>query len=102
MASQQTSKVLIEDYHDVIRNYDPRTNVTRNFLTIYERVKVVGLRAEQLQRGAFPYVDVSSEEFDPIRVATEELEQRKLPFMICRTLPNGQKEYWRLEDMIII
>ena len=97
-----TSKVVIEDYHDVIRNYDPERNITRNFMTVYEKVKVVGLRAEQLQRGAKPYVDFSHDHFDPVKIATAELNARKLPFMICRTLPNGEKEYWRLEDLIIL
>ena len=97
-----TTKVMIEDYHDVIRNYNPNNNITRNFMTSYEKVKVIGLRAEQLQRGAQPYVDFNHKRFNPIKIATDELNARKLPFMICRTLPNGQKEYWRLEDLIIL
>lgn len=92
----------IEDYHDIIRAYDPTKNTTRNFLTKYERVKIIGLRAEQLQRGASPYVDFDAKAFDPIEIANKELEARKLPFMVARTLPNGEKEYWRLEDMVII
>lgn len=96
------TKVSIEDYHDIIKSYDPSNNSTRNILTHYEKVKVVGLRAEQLQRGAQPFVDFDKKKFDPIKVAMMELEQRKLPFMLCRTLPNGQKEYWRLEDMVVL
>jgi DNA-directed RNA polymerase I, II, and III subunit RPABC2 len=69
----------------------------------YERVKIVGLRSEQLQRGADPYVEIDlSKPFIPREVAMEELRQRKLPFMIKRTLPNGVDEYWRLDDMIIL
>lgn len=101
MASTK-SKVVVEDYHDVIRNYDPRNNTTRNFMTVFEKTKVIGLRAEQLQRGAKPYVEFHHNEFDPITIATRELEERKIPFMICRTLPNGEKEYWRIEDMMIL
>jgi DNA-directed RNA polymerase I, II, and III subunit RPABC2 len=96
------SKVIIEDYHDIIRSYDPAKNSTRNFMTKYEKVKVVGLRAEQLQRGATPYVEFDHRNFNPVEIAQKELDARKLPFMICRTLPNGQKEYWRIDDMIII
>lgn len=92
----------IEDYHDIIRNYDPTKNTTRNFMSKYERVKIIGLRAEQLQRGAAPYVEFDASNFNPIEIATKELEVRKLPFMICRTLPNGEKEHWRLEDMVIL
>lgn len=92
----------IEDFHDIARNYDPTKNYTRNFLTKYERVKVIGLRAEQLQRGAIPCVDFDEKNFNPIEIATQELQSRKLPFMISRSLPNGEKEYWRLEDMVIL
>lgn len=92
----------IEDYHDVIRSYDPSKNSTRNILTKYEKVKIVGLRAEQLQRGAMPNVEFDAATFNPILIATKELQDRKLPFMICRTLANGEKEYWRLDDMVII
>ena len=100
MSSKQPIST-IEDYHDVIRAYNPSKNISRNFMTLYEKVKVVGLRAEQLRRGAQPLVDFDDKNFDAIRIATDELVQRKLPFMIGRTLPNGEKEYWRLEDMII-
>ena len=98
-----SSKVSsIEDYHDIIRAYDPTKNTTRNFMTKYERVKIIGLRAEQLQRGAVPYVEFDKKNFNPIDIAIKELDARKLPFMICRTLPNGEKEYWRLDDMMIL
>jgi DNA-directed RNA polymerase I, II, and III subunit RPABC2 len=99
MSKQSIS--TIEDYHDVIRAYNPSKNVSRNFMTTYEKVKIVGLRAEQLRRGAPPLVEFNEKNFDAIKVATDELMQRKLPFMIGRTLPNGEKEYWRLDDMII-
>jgi len=95
------SKVVVEDYHDVIRNYDPRNNTTRNFMTLFEKTKIIGLRAEQLQRGAQAYVEFDQHNFNPIAIATKELEERKIPFMICRTLPNGEKEYWRIDDMLV-
>lgn len=95
------SKVIAQDYHDVLRNYDPSKNSTRNFMTKYEYVKIIGLRAEQLQRGATPYVEFDKTRYNPMEIAMKELDARKLPFMICRTLPNGEKEYWRLDDMIL-
>ena len=97
-----SSKAVIENYHDIIRAYDPSKNVTRNILTKYERVKIIGLRMEQLQRGAKPYVPFDKDNFNPFNIANEELAQRKLPFMIKRPLPNGRTEYWRLDDMIIL
>ncbi len=101
MASKKID--VMEDFNDIMRKYDPSKNKTKNILTKYERVKIVGLRSEQLQRGADPYVDFdTSKEFNPREVAMEELRQRKLPFMIKRPLPDGSCEYWRLDDMIIL
>ena len=99
-----TKKIdAMEDFNDIMRKYDPTKNKTKNILTKYERVKIVGLRSEQLQRGADPYVEVDhSKDFNPRDIATEELRQRKLPFMIKRPLPDGTSEYWRLDDMIIL
>lgn len=91
---------MIEDYHDIIRTYNPENNTTKPLLTKFEKVKIIGIRAEQIQRGAPPYVEFDKNNFDPIKIATKELDLRKLPFMILRKLPNGEKEYWRLDDMI--
>ena len=33
-------------------------------------------------------------------IVQKELELNKLPFMLCRTMPNGEKEYWKLEELI--
>lgn len=92
-----------KDFNDIMEAYEPSKNLTKNILSKYERVKILGLRSEQLQRGAEPYIEIdTSKQFNPREVATEELRQRKLPFMIKRTLPNGADEYWRLDDMIIV
>lgn len=92
-----------KDFNDIMDSYDPSKNLTKNILSKYERVKILGLRSEQLQRGADPYIQLdTSKQFNPREVANEELRQRKLPFMIKRTLPNGADEYWRLDDMIIV
>ena len=92
----------VEDFHDITAKYDPDSNKTMNILSKYEKTKIIGMRMEQLARSATPYVSVDpSRPFDPYEIATQELHARKIPFMICRTLPNGEKEYWKLDDMLI-
>jgi DNA-directed RNA polymerase subunit K/omega len=98
--------VAIQDYNDVLRAYDPSKNRTRNVLTRYERVKVLGIRVEQLLRGARPMVPWAPVEdggkgFDALRIAEEELESGKTPFMLCRRLPDGSREFWRICDMTV-
>ena len=91
----------MDDYTELIANYDPSKNKTKNILTKYERVKILGLRAQQLESGNAPLVEFDLP-FNSKEVAKKELRARKLPFFIRRTLPNGNKEIWRLDDMIII
>jgi DNA-directed RNA polymerase subunit K/omega len=98
---------MIEDFNDISKKYDVTKNLTRNILSKYEKVKILGLRAEQLQRGAQTYIDVdelikSGVPYSPLNIAKKELSVKRLPYMVCRKLPNGDKEYWKLEDMIII
>ena len=75
--------------------------ITKKYMTIYERVRVLGERAKQLSLGAKPLIkDV--ENMDPKIVARMELEKKVIPLIIIRTLPNGQKEKWRVSELEII
>lgn len=97
-----SKRQVVQDFQDITSKYNPDNNKTMNILSKYEKTKIIGMRMEQLARSATPYVDVdTTRPFDPYEIATKELHARKLPFMICRTLPNGEKEYWKLDDMLI-
>lgn len=94
-----TSKINTESYFDIMKDYDPNKNITRNVMTKFEKTKVIGMRLEQLARGAQPFVDTTG--LTNIRsIVMKELEERKIPFIISRTLPNGKNEYWRIADLI--
>jgi DNA-directed RNA polymerase I, II, and III subunit RPABC2 len=66
------------------------------FLTSYERAKVIGLRAEQLTRGAPAFAPVSGARYDACAVAAAELDAGLLPFVISRPMPDGSSEIIRL------
>lgn len=101
MTMQNTA--VLEDFQDIMKNYDPSQNKTNNILYKYEKVPVIGARAAQIQRGATPYVSFDkSKPFDAREIAKKELYAGKLPFMIARKLPDGKTEYWRLDDMLIM
>jgi DNA-directed RNA polymerase I, II, and III subunit RPABC2 len=72
------------------------------FLTQYERTHVLGKRANMLSQGARPYIAVPEYITDVGEIAKLELAQRRLPFIIRRTMPNGEHEYWRLSDLLIL
>jgi len=75
---------------------------TYPFLTHYEKTKIIGLRANQISKGSSPFIAVPKHITDVRDIARMELEQKRLPFIIKRPLPNGQFEYWRLADLLIL
>lgn len=68
-------------------------------LTKYERARVLGERARQLEEGAQPFVKVPPEIVDSYLIAEMELKEKVVPFILERPMPNGGCEYWRLGDL---
>ena len=112
--TQQT----ITDYHPELKthNYDEILNmsiITRDetgtiidplhltipIITKYEKTKILGERAKQINSGASPMIDVDKSIIDGYIIALKEYEEKKIPFIIKRPLPNGGCEYWKLEDL---
>jgi DNA-directed RNA polymerase subunit K/omega len=71
-------------------------------LTKYEKARILGERAKQINAGAKPFIPVDPSMIDGYLIALKELEERKIPFIIKRPLPNGGCEYWRLKDLEIL
>lgn len=71
------------------------------FLTKYEQTRIIGQRTKQLNSGSKPFIKVDVDIIDGYVIALKELEQKKIPFIIRRPLPNGGSEYWKLEDLQI-
>ena len=72
------------------------------FLTKYEKARVVGQRAKQIDAGAQPLIKVSTGMVESYLIALKELELKKIPFIIKRPIPNGGFEYWNLSDLEIL
>jgi len=96
------TKVERDDKNLVIDNI----HNTIPILTKYEKTRILGLRISQLNRGAKPFIDLSKYEsqrfIDNHIIAESELRQKKLPYIIMRPLPDGRREYWKLEDLEIV
>lgn len=75
---------------------------TYPFLTNFEKTKIIGLRANQISKGSVAFIAVPKHITDVRDIARLELEQKRLPYIVKRPLPNGQFEYWRLADLMII
>ena len=61
-------------------------------LTRYELTQAIGVRAEQLARGAPPLVEVDANA-TVYEIALKEYETKRLPFQIARTMPDGKVIY---------
>jgi DNA-directed RNA polymerase subunit K/omega len=77
-------------------------HTTYPILSKYEKTRVLGIRISQLNEGARPLTSVANQIIDNHIIAEKELQEKVLPFIIMRPLPNGKKEYWRLEDLEVI
>ena len=90
----------------VVRNVDgvivDVMHKTMPFLTKYEKTRILGQRAKQLNQGAHPMIPVDQKIIDGYLIAQLELQQKVLPFIIRRPLPGGKSEYWRVSDLEII
>lgn len=92
----ETLTVIIRDSNNII--IDP-LHKTIPFLTKYERARILGQRAKQINMGAQSFIKRPDNVIDGIIIAELELKQKKIPFIIKRPLPNGACEYWNVNDL---
>lgn len=93
MAKVQRNKdnIIIDDLHKTVP-----------ILTKYEKTRILGLRAKQINNGAKPMVKLNIQVIDGYLIALKELEEKKIPVIIRRPIPGGASEYWHLKDLEII
>lgn len=84
--------VIIDDLHK-----------TLPIMTKYERARILGMRAKQLNSGAMPMIAIPDNiNGDGYIIAELELKEKKIPFIIRRPLPNGGFEFWRVRDLEVL
>ena len=89
------ARVIRDESNTVV---DP-LHKTLPYLTKYERARVLGQRAKQIETGAKPFVKVPENIIDSYVIAELELREKKIPFIIKRPIPGGAFEYWHLKDL---
>ena len=85
------NNIIIDEFHK-----------TLPILTKYEKTKIIGIRTKQLNNGSTPYISVDEKIIDNYIIANMEIQEKKLPFIISRPLPNKNFEYWKLQDLEIL
>lgn len=115
---QSVNNNYIVDFHpeSVLQNYDEILAMIRvirdnngiivhdlhrtiPYLTKYEKARILGQRAKQINAGASPFVKVPENVIDGYIIAQLELKEKRIPFIIRRPLPNGGSEYWSIKDL---
>jgi DNA-directed RNA polymerase I, II, and III subunit RPABC2 len=81
---------------------DDNLHKTIPILTKYEKTRILGIRAKQINNGAKPLCKVQPNMIDGYLIALKELEQKLIPVIIRRPLPNGTSEYWHLKDLELL
>lgn len=59
--------------------------------TRFEKARIVGARALQIELGAPVLIDVPEDVTDPIDIALLEFEKDAIPMTIVRRLPSGKR-----------
>lgn len=77
-------------------------HTTIPIMTKYEKARILGLRAKQLNSNIRPMVPIPDYMIDSYRIAEFELAKKAIPFIIRRPLPDGRSEYWRINDLTCV
>ena len=95
----QALSVIVKDKNGKI--IDP-LHKTIPIMTKYEKAKIIGIRAQQINNGSQPFIPVDPNMIDGLTIAHEELVKQKIPFIIRRPMSNGASEYWNIKDLEIL
>lgn len=93
----------VPDSIEFYKNYSnhSKQKITDPCLTKYEKTKILAERTQQIEDGSMLYIPLTDKLTTAYSIALEEFKQKKIPFIVCRPLPNSSGfEYWKLNDLI--
>lgn len=75
---------------------------TPSHMSQYEYCSLISARVAQLTSRSTQWntPKISIDSYDPLVIATQEIQQRLVPLVVRRKLPDGTTEDWLLKDMI--
>jgi len=73
---------------------------TTPYMTKYERARILGTRALQISMNAPVLVDLEGET-DALNIAMKELNNKMIPLIVRRYLPDNTYEDWEVSEMIL-
>jgi len=102
--SSQSQSFIIPDNIDLVTKTDKYISLP--FMTKYEFDQIIGLRTMHLSRGAIPFIILPDNfkcqgNMDLRKIALQELQEKKLPYLVKRAIPNSSPEYWPVSQLNI-
>ncbi len=92
------------DYDELFADDDfkmkKNERLTKPFLSKYEMVRLLSVRAKQLAQGAKPMIK-NTVGLSPKEIALLELKNKVVPLIIERPVPNSGVERWKLSELEI-
>ncbi|KAF9437145.1 DNA-directed RNA polymerases I II and III subunit RPABC2 [Entomortierella beljakovae] len=73
---------------------------TTPYMTKYERARILGARALQISMNAPVLVDLEGET-DSLNIAMKELNNKMIPLVVRRYLPDNTYEDWEVSELIL-
>ena len=71
-------------------------------LTKYEKTRIISERVQQLSNGGTPFISNPESYPTVYDIALQELNMKKSPFIIKRTISGNNYELWKLEDLKLL
>merc|ERR1712023_477014 len=102
--------IIISEFHQVMEKDNifflhglngkmatKNSKTTTKYLSKFEKARVLGTRALQISLNAPLMIDPEGET-DPLEIALKEFNNRKIPFIIRRYIPDGTYEDWTMSE----
>ena len=92
------------DINEFYKTYDENKKnfKTSPILTKYEKTRIISERVQQLSNGGTPFISNPESYQTVYDIALQELNMKKLPFIIKRTISGNNYELWKLEDLKLL
>ena len=92
------------DSEEFYKNYErnKKNFKTSPVLSKYEKTRIISERVQQLSNGGTPFISNPESYPTVYDIALQELNMKKLPFIIKRTISGNNYELWKLEDLKLL
>lgn len=92
------------DINEFYKTYDENKKNYKTYpvLTKYEKTRIISERVQQLSNGGTPFISNPESYPTVYDIALKELNMKKLPFIIKRTISGNNYELWKLQDLKLL